>query len=205
MRWKAIFCVILGCMFVVLGTSAAPPPGVPPRCPDRQDGQAPPSAPQPGERPQAENSLESPLPEGAIMRLGTTRFRMGGNQFGGNLRDLHVSPDGTLIVTTGLDNGMMVWESATGKLLHNLQDKYYHSVYFSHDGKHLLIPGTGGVSILDPSAGKVEGTIKAEGYISHIALSPDDRMIVMNVGARLELREFTTGRLVRSVGYSAGT
>src|SRR5262245_12210038 len=49
------------------------------------------------------------LPEGAVARLGTVRFR-----HGNFIHDLAYSPDGKLLVSTSTD-ALRVWEVASGK------------------------------------------------------------------------------------------
>jgi WD40 repeat protein len=70
--------------------------------------------------------LGDPLPEGAIARLGTTRFRIGGHA-----TSIQFGPDGKTLVTTG-GNGLLVWDVATGKIVHRLANEsgrqLYHAV-----------------------------------------------------------------------------
>jgi WD40 repeat protein len=65
-----------------------------------------------------------PLPEGAVARLGTVRFRLPGHA-----SSVNFSPDGKSLVTTGGD-GLLVWEVATGRGLHRLSNGDDHR--FSH-------------------------------------------------------------------------
>lgn len=63
-------------------------------------------------KPQARtDALGDPLPEGAIARLGTVRFR-----HGGGISFLSFTPDEKRLVSKGID-GVRVWEAATGKEL----------------------------------------------------------------------------------------
>lgn len=53
-----------------------------------------------------------PLPEGAILRLGTTRFR---SEF--YIEFLAVSPDGSRVAAGGSNDAACVWDAATGRIL----------------------------------------------------------------------------------------
>ncbi len=53
-----------------------------------------------------------PLPEGAIARLGTTRFRHPGAE------QLTFNADGSRFVTSGKDKKVHVWDAATGNRIH---------------------------------------------------------------------------------------
>jgi RNA polymerase sigma factor (sigma-70 family) len=71
------------------------------------------------------DAFGDPLPDGAIARLGTVRFRHHGNGSA-----LLYTPDGkTLVGRTG--SGIVMWEAATGKVLQRLPGPF-HSLFF-HD------------------------------------------------------------------------
>jgi RNA polymerase sigma factor (sigma-70 family) len=88
-----------------------------------------------------------PLPPGALMRLGTVRFRHGGN----GLCAAVYSPDGKSLATAG-DNGRIhLWDASTGKEIAALEDDkkvYLLSLAFSPDGKTLA---AGGISFELPT------------------------------------------------------
>src|SRR5438093_12772792 len=62
-----------------------------------------------GERVDADGD---PLPSGALVRIGTTRFRPGAV-----VESLAFSADGKELVTANGRSGIQVWDPATGKLL----------------------------------------------------------------------------------------
>jgi RNA polymerase sigma factor (sigma-70 family) len=62
-----------------------------------------------GERTALKDGIGDPLPEAALLRLGTKRFRHPNSAFG-----LALSPDEKTIVTLGWE-GLYAWDTATGK------------------------------------------------------------------------------------------
>lgn len=89
--------------------------------------------------------LGDPLPEGALLRLGTARFKHP-NSAGA----LALSPDGKVVVTIG-DHWLIAWEADTGKEIWRQPEaaRYQFSgnyaaerpLAISADGKYLVTPG----------------------------------------------------------------
>jgi WD40 repeat protein len=110
--------------------------------------------PEPEKPPSAKPSAESPrknepqvrldddgdpLPDGAVRRVGTLRFRQGGGQFD----SLLVTPDGkTLISSTYYgDRTICAWDLVTGKLLRSFPGSYdIAQIALSPDGTILAAP-----------------------------------------------------------------
>ncbi len=79
-----------------------------------------------------------PLPARALARLGTLRFRTGGD-----VAQIAFSPDGKILASASEDEAVYVWETSTGKLLRRLEDATGYQdagVAISPDGK-LLVAG----------------------------------------------------------------
>jgi RNA polymerase sigma factor (sigma-70 family) len=84
--------------------------------------------------PAAGAGLEAPLPRGAIVRFGTTRFRPGGNV--GNLK---LSADGKKLISGGraTGEGVFVWDAVTGKRI--LWRPLGEEGELSRDGERLFV------------------------------------------------------------------
>src|SRR5262249_12838591 len=82
------------------------------------------------------------LPEGAVARLGTLRFRPEGY----NGRSV-LSPDGKVVALIGqLDDQLVFVDTATGKELRRVKTPHVRDSYlaYSPDGKYLATVQTGG-------------------------------------------------------------
>jgi WD40 repeat protein len=131
-----------------------------------------------------------PLPDGAVARLGTTRFRPGGESWLAESDSfaLALSPDGKLLAT-GDGGNVRFWEVATGKELRSVYLGFsVRAVVFSPDGKLF----TAHVDDTDPGADMAKHTLHvgevAGGKVHHqllkkrsgcreVAFSPDGTML----------------------------
>src|SRR5207248_1144964 len=116
-----------------------------------------------------------PLPDGAIARIGTLRFVDGG-QFGGLL----YTPDGKMLITSGLGGFVRVWDAATGRQVREWPVKEVNSVNslaLSPDGKTLAtgtIAGTPTVRLWDMATGKELPRLAGPAdWTFAVAFSPD--------------------------------
>ncbi len=123
-----------------------------------------------------------PLPEGAVARLGTSRFNHGDSEVAG----VAVSPDGKMVVSGRRgQNGpdLCLWEAATGKLIRTL-DAHSHGadcLAFSPDGKRLAIGTWDYVRVLDVDTGQevADWTKKHnEGFIRLVRFLDDGKKLL---------------------------
>src|SRR5262249_16810318 len=79
-----------------------------------------------------------PLPEGAVARLGTVRWR-----HGDQVLALAYSPEGRRLASGSMDESVHLWEARTGRLLRVLRghDAWVDGVYFTPDNKRLISCG----------------------------------------------------------------
>jgi WD40 repeat protein len=94
-----------------------------------------------------------PLPEGAVMRLGTIQRRAAGAVFA-------VSADGKSVLSVRAGKYLRVWDAATGKLREKRElpgDSFHSSAEFSPDGRLLAVHNVSAAKlrIWDVSAGKI--------------------------------------------------
>jgi RNA polymerase sigma factor (sigma-70 family) len=195
----ALFLLTLGLVTAGVGARLyqAPEerPADPPAAP-----RAPEEKPAPGMA--AGDRLGDPLPEGALVRFGTTRFRHPGGISGADL-----APDGKVIVTAG-HFGLRLIDTGTGRMRLSIPDSQLPEGYtdgmrlvaFSPDGKHLLVAGEQGARLLDPATGK-QTSLLGEGRSSTrcVAFSPDGKQIAVSEGGGVALYEAATGKRQRLV------
>jgi RNA polymerase sigma factor (sigma-70 family) len=87
-------------------------------------------------RPKARrDAFDTPLPEGAVARLGTLRWR-----HGGMTTAVQFAPDGKSLLTMGVD-GLRVWDVDSGRCrnhLPNQEGRYLNPGILSADGKRVV-------------------------------------------------------------------
>jgi WD40 repeat protein len=127
-----------------------------------------------------------PLPSGALMRLGTHRFR-----HQNRTEAVAYSPDGKTIASAGRDRAVLIWDVSTGKLLHRLIGHTHSikSLAFSRDGKMLVSSSrmNGQVVLWDPIDGTRIREFPGKFSVPWVAFSPDDRALalVCETGVRI--------------------
>ncbi len=148
------------------------------------------------------DSQGDPLPEGVLLRIGSSRFR-----HGGFVRGMAFSPDGKHLVSAGYGD-IRVWDAASGKLRHRLPslpdwNHYNLAIGFSKDRQTLTcIGGTKKlhVRLFDLQKGTELRRIELKETLTSgtMGLSPDAKQIgLVHFGqdeSSLALYEAETGK-----------
>ncbi len=120
-----------------------------------------------------------PLPEGALVRLGTTRLR-----HEQAIQCLAFSPDGKTLLTGGYSRNLVYWDRATGKEIKRVLVGPHgiSSIQFSANGKVLALGcNDGTVRILDPVTGVERKTLTdpMRNYSNtFVVLAPDGKSLI---------------------------
>ncbi len=118
-----------------------------------------------------------PLPEGAILRLGTTRFR-----HGDEIEDLMFSPRGDLLASVNANRcSLRMWDLRTGKLVWEAKDisSRFGAAVFSPDGTEVALCQTdGSIRIYNLLSGQPKRRLTSPGIsYSHPTYSPDGKKL----------------------------
>jgi RNA polymerase sigma factor (sigma-70 family) len=142
------------------------------------------------------DALGDPLPEGALLRLGTTRFRGPSS-----VEAIALSPDGKLLATAG-SRTVRVWDATTGKQSSVLPEKVELSIarqdtlVFSADGGKVYFPERDVVVALDLASGKIEAAIPNAPPIQvhSVHPSPDGTLLAVGTNKGVQVIKRATGR-----------
>ena len=160
-----------------------------------------------------------PLPEGAVARLGTTRFQphdtIADNPKGFQMYSpstIALSPDGTtMAAATNSDRAcprIVFMDTSTGKITRKLEFKDLRSarwMQFTPDGKSLVLSGWAGIQVLDAKSGKVTLAYGTNpGFDHSFAMSRDGKWVAYQPQEHVEnapvwVRETKTGQGVMSL------
>ncbi|MDY3554341.1 sigma-70 family RNA polymerase sigma factor [Gemmata sp. JC717] len=138
-----------------------------------------------------------PLPEGAVARIGTQRFRHGG----GSINRLLPTSDGKMLVSKNYsgDASVCVWELATGRLIHQFPGHYdeNRAVALSPDGKTLALGQDKAIRFYDLASGKeVRSWTSSVGDAYYLAFSPDGKVLASaHGGGAVLLWDVAKGRV----------
>jgi WD40 repeat protein len=145
-----------------------------------------------------------PLPPGALVRIGTTRFR-----HYASIYSLAYSADGKLIAggdsfEGAAESSIVVWDAATGRQLHRLEGHGHvvRALAFSPDSNRLAAAcGDGSLRIWDVNAEKLIATLK--GSFDSAVFTRDGKVVIGADGDGAGLWDAATGRpLMRLAGLS---
>ncbi len=101
-----------------------------------------------------------PLPDGAIQRIGSSRFRNSAA-----VDKMHYTPDGKTLLSISTDAFLHVWDAETGKLRWRFKMDsviYEHSVVFGVDSKTVAVLGNSGFKFFNTETGKPAKPLEEE-------------------------------------------
>ncbi len=139
--------------------------------------------PSPGKPAARVDDFGDPLPEGAVRRLGTLRFRHGG----GYVNRLLLTPDGKTLVSKSYygEASVSVWEFATGRLLRQFPGHYgeNRAVALSPEGKTLAVGQDKVIHLRDLGSGREVRRLNSPvGGTEGLAFSPDGKLLASGHG-----------------------
>jgi RNA polymerase sigma factor (sigma-70 family) len=175
---------------------ALPAPGAPPEGQPRSTApDAPPARPAEAPPLPGTDRHDDPLPEGAIARLGTTRFQ------DICLYTVVFSPDGKSIAAGSAGRGLSLWDAATGKQVRPFNRAHqFSTIAFSPDGKTLVAAGAV-VALYDVATGEVLRNL-GDGKLPSLAaaFAPDGKAVATaDFNGDIVLWDPATGKQLRSL------
>jgi RNA polymerase sigma factor (sigma-70 family) len=178
-------------LITAAGVLAQPKPGTaaPPAPPD------PPAAGAPEPRVDADGE---PLPQGAVLRLGSLRLR-----HRSALRSIAFAPDGKLLFSAGWDQVIRGWDPATGKQVREIKapERGVDAIAFSSDSKLLAGAGmTGDVLLWDADTGRELRRLGGHrGQVHGIAFAPKGDRLVSGDAAVARVWDVAAGKALHTL------
>jgi RNA polymerase sigma factor (sigma-70 family) len=205
--WKLVsaFVTVGAIGLTVFGLGQADPPKDPPPAKEA----APPVARKDEPRPVVDR-LGDPLPEAALVRLGTTRFR-----HPGSVNTLAMTADEKTVLTFGWE-GLYSWDTATGKEKWHAAGRDLHTdlnvsvgqtpIVILPDGKRAVaVTNSPLFQVWDVATGKVtltripEGSLRPGEFFDSVDVSPDGKTLALGGGFGVALCDLD-GKIVARIG-----
>jgi WD40 repeat protein len=144
-----------------------------------------------------------PLPDGALVRVGTRRLHQTSAA-----TNVVFAPDGKSLASSGKEGLVRLWETATGKEVRRFAAHtadglaYVNALAFSPDGKTLLGGGGDGTARLwDVATGTERLVLRGlgEGAVTTACFAPDGKSIaLLGIDCVTRLHDATTGKELHS-------
>lgn len=124
--------------------------------------------------PSDRRTLGDPIPPGAVLRFGTTQLR----HKNGDIGSVSFSPDGKLLVSTGINDVVRFFDVETGDLVRTVESVgMVRAALISPDGRRLVIDASGQVHLYDLETDRRVLDPKVQKSGGHgIAFSPNGRV-----------------------------
>jgi RNA polymerase sigma factor (sigma-70 family) len=132
-----------------------------------------------------------PLPEGAMVRFGSLRFRHAG------MAEYEFLDGGRTVLTSGGDRTLRYWDVETGRQIREVKLQGTNgpgrSVSLSSDGKWLAAHDNGTVFVWEVASGKeVQALPGTQGNLGYLYFSPDGKTIAIGSRDQVVLWEWET-------------
>ncbi len=146
-----------------------------------------------------------PLPDRAIARLGTVRFR-----HGSMITALSYLPDGKTILSTGYDKLLRLWDVNSGRELRQFAPPHFGSfttLSLSADGKRFAAKDYGGSIVLgDLANGQlIESPERGPEVGGSLALSPDGKVLAVLSPLQVRLVDTRSGKVLATWENAKGS